>query len=51
MLEEFEAALKNAIGNNSIKYNDKIYGGEWEFIIVLPKGEGIYDVIKKYGCR
>lgn len=46
MLSEFEAALKTTVNKNGIKLDEMIYGGDWEFIIVPPREEGLSYVIK-----
>lgn len=46
ILTEFEFALKDAIHKNGLKLDEIIYGGEWEFIIVSPREEGLNYVIK-----
>ena len=46
MLTEFQAALKDAINKNGVKTDIIIYGGDWEFIIVPPREEGLNYVIK-----
>ena len=46
MLTEFESALKCAINTNGVKLDEIIYGGDWEFIITLPREEGLNYVIK-----
>lgn len=46
MLTEFESALKSAINKNGVKLDEMIYGGDWEFIIVPPREEGLNYVIK-----
>lgn len=45
MLSEFESALSAAV-NNGLKYDEMIYGGGWEFIIVPPRQEGLNYVVK-----
>lgn len=46
MLTEFEAALKSALNKNGLKLDEMIHGGDWEFIIVPPREEGLNYVIK-----
>lgn len=46
MLTEFESALKSAINKNGVQLDEIIYGGDWEFIIVSPREEGLNYVIK-----
>lgn len=46
MLKEFDTALTDAINKNGLKLNEMIYGGDWEFIIVPPREEGLNYVVK-----
>ena len=46
MLAEFESSLSIAINNNGLVFDEMIYGGGWEFIIVSPRQEGLNNVIK-----
>ena len=46
MLTEFESALTDAININGLKMGDMIHGGNWEFIIVPPRQDGLNNVIK-----
>ena len=46
MLAEFESSLSIAINNNGLVFDEMIYGGGSEFIIVSPRQEGLNNVIK-----
>ncbi len=46
MLTEFESALSSAINRNGLITDEMIHGGDWEFIIVPPREEGLNYVIK-----